>query len=58
MSMIQHDKVSEDGTRLGEFAALQPISGVKRVDETFAVNGHGRGGYVRMEETRKAESQA
>ncbi len=56
MSTIQQEKPANDGTRLGEFAALQPLSGVKRINETFAVNGTGRGGYVRMEETKKAEA--
>ena len=40
-----------DPTKLGESAAVQPLSGTTRVDETFAVSGLGRGGYVRKEET-------
>lgn len=58
MSTILQDKPANDTTRLGECAAVQPLSGVKRVDETFAVNGHGRGAYVRTEEAKKAEGQA
>jgi hypothetical protein len=46
-------KPSVDPTKLGDCAAVQPLSGVTRVDETFAVNGLGRGGYVRREETGK-----
>ncbi len=34
-----------------ECAPLQPVSGVTVVGETFAVNGLGRGGYVRTEKT-------
>ncbi len=40
-----------DPTRLGSVSAVQPLSGTTRVDESFVVNGHGRGGYVRTEET-------
>ena len=58
MSTIQQDKPANDQTRLGEFAAMQPLSGVKHINETFAVNGTGRGGYVRIEETKKPEGQA
>jgi hypothetical protein len=42
-----------DPTKLGIAAAVQPLSGISHVDETFAVNGTGRGGYVRREETGK-----
>ena len=45
-----------DTTRLGDASAKQPLSGIARVDETFAVNGNGRGGFVRKEETDKALS--
>jgi hypothetical protein len=46
-------KPSADETRLGEYAAVQPLSGVARVDETTAVNGNGRAGFVRKEEAEK-----
>lgn len=46
-------KKPTDETRLGIHAAQQPLSGISRVDETFAVLGNGRGGYVRKEETDK-----
>jgi len=45
-----------DPTKLGECAAVQPLSGITRVDETFAVSGLGRGGYVRKEETDKSKA--
>lgn len=47
MTAPAQKKPSVDQTRLGENAAAQPVSGVTRVDESFVVNGHGRGGYVR-----------
>lgn len=40
-------------TRLGDYSAMQPLSGIARVDETTAVNGLGRGGFVREEKTEK-----
>ena len=46
-------KPGTDDTRLGVYAAMQPLSGIARVDETGAVNGLGRGGFVRKEETDK-----
>jgi hypothetical protein len=46
-------KKSIDETRLGEYASAQPLSGRTSVGETFAVNGHGRGGVVREEKTEK-----
>jgi len=45
-----------DTTRVGEYAAQQPVSGKTRVDETFAVNGLGRGGYVREEKAEADKS--
>jgi len=47
-------KSSTDETRIGEFAAMQPLSGISHVDETTAVNGHGRGAFVREEKTSKS----
>ena len=44
-------KVSKDDTRIGIHSAAQPLSGRSSVGETFAVHGHGRGGYVREEKT-------
>ena len=51
MSTPVHNKPDE--TRLGECSPLQPLSGVTSVTQTFAVNGLGRGGYVRLEEVSK-----
>ena len=45
-------------TRIGECSAVQPLSGIQRVDETFAVNGLGRGGFVRREEAQKVKDRA
>ena len=50
-SVASKNKVNEP--RIGETAAMQPLSGTKRVDETFAVSGMGRAGFVRREETAK-----
>ena len=47
-------KESIDETRIGDCAAMQPLSGIVRVDETTAVNGHGRGGFVREEKAGKS----
>lgn len=47
-----------DTTFIGDVAAQQPLSGVQRVDETFAVNGFGRAGFVRREDTNKAKTTA
>jgi len=46
-------KIISNEPRMGETVALQPLSGIKLVSETFAVNGMGRAGYVRREETEK-----
>lgn len=45
-------KPTVDETKIGEYAALQPLSGITRVDETCAVLGMGRGAFVRKEETK------
>ncbi|MDP9126872.1 MAG: hypothetical protein M3N08_01240 [Pseudomonadota bacterium] len=47
-----------DGTKLGEYSATQPLSGVRWVNETFAVNGTGRCGYVRKEEAKPGQGRA
>jgi hypothetical protein len=49
-------KPSTDETHLGDYAAMQPLSGIGRVDETGAVNGLGRAGFVRKEEAEKTHS--
>lgn len=54
MSASATKKETKDETRIGEYAAMQPLSGIKCVNETFAVNGLGRGGYVRQEEAAKS----
>jgi len=46
-------KPSVDETRIGDFAATQPLSGRSSVDESGAVRGLGRGGFVRKEEADK-----
>jgi hypothetical protein len=50
-------KPSVDESRIGECAPMQPVSGIMVVGETFAVNGMGRGGYVRTEKTEKNKSE-
>ena len=45
-------KPTIDETKIGEYAAVQPLSGITRVEETCAVLGMGRGGFVRKEETK------
>ena len=37
-----------DGTKIGDCAAPQPLSGVSTVDESGSVNGMSHGGYLRM----------
>jgi hypothetical protein len=56
MSFTAPKKPSVDETRIGEYAASQPLSGISRVDETTAVLGAGRGGFVRKEETQKSKN--
>ncbi len=46
-------KQTVDETRIGDYAAMQPLSGVTYVGESYAVNGAGHGGYTRKEETEK-----
>lgn len=46
-----------DEARIGEYAAMQPLSGIARVDESGAVNGLGRGGFVRKEETETGRTR-
>ena len=58
MATSSKTEKSEDPTRLGECAAQQPLSGITRVDATYAVNGTGRGGYVRREEAQKQRARA
>ena len=41
-------KPSTDETRIGEYAAMQPLSGIAHVDESGAVNGLGHGAFVRI----------
>ncbi len=48
-------KPSVDPTKLGDCSAVQPLSGITQVDETFAVNGLGRGAYARREDTGSAK---
>jgi hypothetical protein len=57
MSASVQKPATIDPTKLGECAAVQPLSGVTSVDETFAVNGLGRGGYVRKEENAKTKGR-
>lgn len=53
MSNPAAKKPSVDEARIGEHAAMQPLSGVARVDESGAVNGLGHGAFVRIEEAEK-----
>jgi hypothetical protein len=57
MTLTVPKKPSVDETRIGEYAASQPLSGVTRVDETTAVLGAGRGGFVRKEEAEKGKNR-
>jgi hypothetical protein len=50
-------KPTVDESRIGEMAAIQPLSGIKSVSETFAVSGLGRGGYARHEEAEKESGE-
>jgi hypothetical protein len=56
--LLVSDTTFVDPTRLGSVSAVQPLSGITRVDESFVVNGHGRGGYVRTEETVQDNSKS
>ena len=53
MSNTAIKKPNTDTSRIGEQAAMQPLSGISRVDESGAVNGNGHGAFVRLEETEK-----
>jgi hypothetical protein len=57
MSSPAPKKQHIDETRIGEHAAMQPLSGVIVVGETFAVNGTGRGGFVRKEEAEQNKNK-
>ena len=51
-------KAHVKAAQIGEIAAMQPLSGILRVEETYAVNGLGRGAYVRKEETENKKPSA
>ncbi|HUY69272.1 MAG TPA: hypothetical protein VMV79_08230 [Alphaproteobacteria bacterium] len=42
-----------DETRIGECAAMQPLSGILRVEASGAVIGNGHGAFVRKETADK-----
>ena len=44
--------------RIGDCSAAQPLSGVLSVEASFAVNGLGHGGFVRVEKSEKKASSA
>jgi hypothetical protein len=46
-------KPTVDPTRIGDYAAVQPLSGRAMVDESYAVSGNGRGGFVRKKEIER-----
>jgi hypothetical protein len=50
--VLKKDPANEP--RIGDQAAMQPLSGTTRVDESFVVQGVVRGRYVRGEETGKS----
>jgi hypothetical protein len=56
MSELPMTKPANDQTRIGEYAALQPVSGVTYVTSAPAVNGLGRGGCVSREGAEKKAS--
>jgi hypothetical protein len=39
--------------KIGSYAAMQPVSGVARVEESTVVHGIGRGGFVREDKPSK-----
>lgn len=45
------ERRGEAPVRVGETAAAQPVSGLVSVDTTNAVNGLGRGGFIRQDNT-------
>ncbi len=56
MAVFENPKQVVPETHLGEAAAQQPLSGIARIDDTAAVSGNGRGGFVRHEEAEKTKS--
>ncbi len=56
MSSTVKKTAAANEPRIGEMAAMQPLSGITSVNETFAVNGLGHAGYVRREENEKAHN--
>jgi hypothetical protein len=50
-------KPSTDESRIGEHAAMQPLSGISLVTESGAVNGLGHGAYLRQEESNSREKK-
>jgi len=54
MSTTEQKKENLIQTRIGEYAATQPLSGVKQVTVSVVVNGVGHGGYVRLHEEKTA----
>lgn len=57
MSTQTPKKQMVDETRIGEYAAAQPLSGTVFVGESYTVNGVGHGRYVREEEATKNTAQ-
>jgi len=48
-------KITQDETRIGEYAANQPLSGIHIV-QTARVKGYSNMGFTRAEETTKKAS--
>lgn len=51
-------KAFTDETKIGEYAAQQPLSGVGVVVQTGAVNGHGGFVYMPQPETKNEKPAA
>ena len=55
--MTPTKKPNVDPTKIGEYAAMQPLSGITKVEETAAVLGMGRGAFVRKEEAKAGDKR-
>ena len=58
MSSTTSKNEDNSSPRIGECAATQPLSGITRVDASFAVSGLGHGGFVRNEKFEKLPPHA
>jgi hypothetical protein len=56
MSAVPVSRPANDETRIGEYAAVQPVSGVTYVNASTAVSGLGRSGCVPREDAEKEKA--